>query len=106
MTLLPKLRIRSLGRSGKCSPPPEARNCSRKLPDFMFCDGSELPSRSRKYRIEESETLPPELRMRSLGRSGKCSPLPEARNCSRKLPDFMFRDGSELPSRSRNYYYA
>ena len=51
-------------------------------------------------------TLPPELRIRSLGRSGKCSPPLEARNCSRKLPDFMFGDGSELPSRSRNYYYV
>ena len=42
----------------------------------------------------------------SLGRSGKCSLPPEVRNCSRKLPDFMFGDGSELASRSRNYNYA
>ena len=36
----------------------------------------------------------------------KVLPPPEARDCSRKLPDFMFGDGSELPSRSRNYNYA
>ena len=56
--------------------------------------------------VEENETLPPELRIMSLGRSGKSSPPPVVRNCSRKLPDFMFGDGSELPSRSRNYDYV